>query len=296
MVLMWTRTTWTGLGMAACALAVVMWCLILVAQPAGQVLVWAGVLVLLVMVLAVKTLSVDDEQARDDARLHAAQQFQSACTHVGSDNEVVRSGGFYALGMIWRDWPGEHQRVLDYIQGWLQQHAVPAAADSTDQGTAGRRPAVDIQAALRELVRRPARPEGDPIDLARCALSDHDLREANLSSAILTKTELNRVNLAGAVLRDADLTGASLVEADLTSADLSGANLQRAQLVAATLTAVNLTGADIRGARLEQADLRETTGLTAAQLKLAQLDTNTVLPEGIDPDEVADAREPRRPY
>ncbi|MET9265258.1 pentapeptide repeat-containing protein [Amycolatopsis sp. NPDC004079] len=290
--------------------------LVLVAQPPGQALVGAGIIVLLVIALAIRIATTDDEQARADARLHASQYFQGACKNVGNDdNEVVRAGGFYALGMIWRDWPDEHQRVLDYVQAWLQKHAVGDDSDSSGRGNAGR-PDMDVAAALGELLNRPTRPERRPIDLARCSFVGFDLRAANLPGAVLTKIDLTRARLADAVLNGVDLDDAALVEADLsranlagamlrnarleranlTGADLSGANLQRAGLVAAKLAGVNFAGANLLGARLEHADLRETTGLTAAQLKTAELDPNTRLPADIDRDEVTGPRVRRQSF
>lgn len=312
---MWKRTTWTGLGIVSTGLAAMLWVLILAAAPSTWVLVFSGLMVLIVAVLALRIFTIDQEHARDDARLHAAQQLQGAVKLLASDSITARSGGFHSLGMIWRDWPDEHQRVLDYVQAWLQKNALPDGTDATDPRKTSR-PEMDVEAAMKELLRRPTRPERDPIDLTGCALSDHDLRGAQLPGAKLAKTQLNRVQFAGAVLTGADLSGADLVGTDLsnaqlaganlkdarlegtnlTGADLSGANLTRAKLPTSLLAGANFTRAELRGARLERCELHEAIGLTADQIKVAQIDKDTKLPEGIDPGEVADALERRRRY
>jgi uncharacterized protein YjbI with pentapeptide repeats len=303
------------MGIVATGLAAMLWFLILETVPSTQVQVFAGLMLLLVGTLAVRISRIDQRNARDDAHLHAAQQVQGAIKLLANDSVVARGGGFHVLGMIWRDWPDEHHRILACVQAWLQKNAVPDGTDATDSRKASR-PEMDVKAAMMELLGRPSRPETDPIDLAGCALSDHDLRGARLPAAKLAKTQLNRVQFAEAWLTGADLSGAELVGADLSNAQLAGADLRSARLDGANLAGADLSGANLTGVQLSKTklagakftgaelrmagmaycDLHEVIGLTASQIKVAQIDKNTRLPEGIDHDEVAVAMERRRPY
>jgi hypothetical protein len=118
----------------------------------------------------------------------------------------------------------------------------------------------------------------------------------NLDSARLLKANLRHADLARASLRQASLEGADLEQAvfkaaNLTQANLLGANVRGANFTAATLQDAILTGlvmdgvdftrANLAGADLSRADLRNARGLTAAQLKLANTDAGTRMPEGM---------------
>ncbi|MDJ0662764.1 MAG: pentapeptide repeat-containing protein [Crocosphaera sp.] len=85
--------------------------------------------------------------------------------------------------------------------------------------------------------------------------NDEDLREANLSGAILNNANLILADLREANLMGIDLSGANLMGADLSGADLLGANLTGANLTGAKLTEANLKGADLGDAMLQEADL-----------------------------------------
>lgn len=104
----------------------------------------------------------------------------------------------------------------------------------------------------------------------RCVQDGQDLRDADLTGAVLRDASFKRANLSGADLSGADarnaklvsaqmhgtmLDGANLVRADLTKADLQGASLREADLTRAKLFRANLREADLTGARLEGTDL-----------------------------------------
>ena len=92
-----------------------------------------------------------------------------------------------------------------------------------------------------------------------------NLRDADLSEAVLTDAALWAADLTGAdlsfawlgnaALWDVDLTGADLSFASLSGADLTDAHLNSADLTDADLTDAHLTGADLSGAVLSGADL-----------------------------------------
>lgn len=107
-----------------------------------------------------------------------------------------------------------------------------------------------------------------------------DLREANLSGAMLQGANLIQADLLGADLSGADLFGAilgstsligiNLRKAMLAGADLMGANLSRADLGEADLIAANLSGANLSGANLSRAKLMS-ANLVGADLAEANL-------------------------
>jgi uncharacterized protein YjbI with pentapeptide repeats len=101
-------------------------------------------------------------------------------------------------------------------------------------------------------------------DLQRADLAWADLRAAQLWKTV-AKGKLKDAQLQGAFLRDAQLQGAQL-----NSAKLQGADLRGAQLQAAELNYANLQGADLRGAVLQGADLSY-ANLQGADLRGAQM-------------------------
>ena len=94
-------------------------------------------------------------------------------------------------------------------------------------------------------------------DLSGADLRKANLREANLSDAILVGADLSGADLSGANLSWANLREADLRKANLRDADLSWANLSEADLGGADLRRANLSGSVMRGADLRDADLRE---------------------------------------
>ncbi len=136
-----------------------------------------------------------------------------------------------------------------------------------------------ILAAHRKWVESEGK-EGKKADLVRANLRVAYLFDANLQEAFLTEANLQGANLSlanlqGAVLYGANLQGAALRLANLQKAYLRGANLQKADLREANLFKANLQKAylgeaNLQGAKLQGAALREATGFTASQVKLAK--------------------------
>ena len=107
-----------------------------------------------------------------------------------------------------------------------------------------------------------------------------DLRQRDMSGAILiiadfTKANLSEADLSIAIMRSVRLSHANLTEADLTGADLERAiavraDFSKAQLVKARLSGADLTGADLTSARLIGAEMPGAV-LKGAVLKKALL-------------------------
>jgi hypothetical protein len=108
-----------------------------------------------------------------------------------------------------------------------------------------------------------------------------NLRHADLARASLRKASLESADLRRAILKAANLTQANLLGANMRDANLTAANLQDAVLTGLVMDGVDFTRANLAGADLTRADLRNARGLTADQLKLANTDSGTRMPEGV---------------
>lgn len=175
---------------------------------------------------------------------------------------------------------------------------------------------IDIQGALTVIARRDSSKEleDQKIDLRHATLMGANLTEANLQEAYLNAAKLqgaslnqanlkgasviaanlegadcNQANLQGAYLIkanltetclfDANLEGAFLRRAKLEKAILWNANLQRASLIKANLQEANLEGANLQGTDLRGANLQGAKNLSQKQIELAQIDSETILPD-----------------
>ncbi|MEX0349777.1 MAG: pentapeptide repeat-containing protein [Paracoccaceae bacterium] len=112
-----------------------------------------------------------------------------------------------------------------------------------------------------------------------------DLRNSNLTRAVMVAADLERVemqgadlsmaNLQGADLWLASLRGAVLFGADLQEANLGNADLQGADLSVTSMQGTDLSGADLQGAYLSFADLQgadlSSTNMQGASLLRANL-------------------------
>lgn len=116
------------------------------------------------------------------------------------------------------------------------------------------------------------------MNLDHRALTNIDLRGADLRGAIFWAADLTRANLAGANLSDCDFSLATLTDADLTGANLSGARFFRT-----VLFGTNLTSASARDSTWSQV----TTPLSHITMKDIDLGNANweldELPEGWEP-------------
>jgi uncharacterized protein YjbI with pentapeptide repeats len=97
--------------------------------------------------------------------------------------------------------------------------------------------------------------------LLRADLSRTDLRDTKLEQSVLSFADLREADLSSSKLVQASLTGAQMKGTILLDADLRNADLRGASLSGAVLRAADITGANLAGA-----DLRETSGITPAQI------------------------------
>jgi len=233
---------------------------------------------------AQKALLVSQEGQITDRYTKAIEQL-GAVDANGKKKLEVRLGGIYALERIANQSEKDHWPVIEVLSAYVRENALSKRQGSTRENRAVTEipppVAADIQAILTVLGRRDRKYE-DPTqeldlratDLSEAKLSRSNLSGANLLGAYLIGTKFNDASLHGACLIDANLFGAFL-----DRADLSGAFLNGAQILGAGLTGANLTWALLDGADLTGADLRQTKGLTQAQIDAAIGNSTTQLPE-----------------
>jgi uncharacterized protein YjbI with pentapeptide repeats len=215
------------------------------------------------------------------------ERFTRAIDQLGSAQPEVRLGGIYALERIAKDSPADRRTVAAVLAALVRTHApwmvgAPNGPEHPSATVDERLPwlehrAVDVQAALWVLSRRP--PSPDPLQLY---LSRVDLRAAFLRDARLPNTAIRHANLARALMPGIDLSRSDLEDTDLRNTDLraaqlTNASLHKAHLQSADLNGANLRGADLRGANLQGANLQ------GADLTHVRADATTVWPDGFNP-------------
>jgi uncharacterized protein YjbI with pentapeptide repeats len=110
-------------------------------------------------------------------------------------------------------------------------------------------------------------------------LTGQDVSGGNFADANLAGADLSQVTMIGATLRAANLAQAHLPYANLSQADGEGATLRRANLNNSNLSHANFAHANLEQANLKGANLFK-ANLAAARLHNAQIDENTILPDG----------------
>jgi uncharacterized protein YjbI with pentapeptide repeats len=119
------------------------------------------------------------------------------------------------------------------------------------------------------------------VNLDSARLIKANLRHADLARGSLRQASLEGADLQYAIFKAAKLMQANLLGAKMRGANLTAANLQDAILTGLVMDGVDFTRANLAGADLTRADLRNARGLTAAQLKFANTDSGTRMPEGM---------------
>jgi uncharacterized protein YjbI with pentapeptide repeats len=236
-------------------------------------------------------------QANLEAMLEkqTAEHYGRSIEHLGSETELVRIGGIYALERIAQGSALYHWPIMEVLTAYVREHSL-TADDDTPANHEGRPPrAAGIRAAIAVLVRRTrtfGRGEDRQLDLSRARLRGTYLGGAHLEGAILWNADLTVANLTDAHLEDARLTGATLIGAILLRADLSRAVLSAANLSSANLSGAMLGGANLSGVTLAGADLSRAS---LARANVSNVDLKAVDLEAVDLGGVLYDRETRWP-
>jgi uncharacterized protein YjbI with pentapeptide repeats len=215
-----------------------------------------------------------------DREGQVTERFTKAIDQLGNrDSLDVRLGGIYALERIARESERDHWPIIEVLTAFVREapNRMETGVTEAKDTDSGKKPGVDVQAALTVLARRTVDFDGNDqhLDLAEAELRSANLSEANLGGAILSHAnlggaDLSQANLEGALLAYANLERALLSEANLGGAYLYYANLRGALLSQANLGGANLTGANVERANLSEANLGDAR-LSEAKLEEAQL-------------------------
>lgn len=121
-------------------------------------------------------------------------------------------------------------------------------------------------------------------EMARVFMVNADLSKADLTKANLRNSDLRNINLSWATVNETDLVRAKLGKANLSNAtargsDFSDADLREADLRCAKLQGAMFQRASLLGAKLQGTDLSRSIGLSAEQVKSAEIDGLTKLPD-----------------
>ena len=265
-----------------------------------------------------KQAQADSQQAKTAEKRYASGQFSNGVELLAKDNQKgnpaigARIGGIYALEKLAGADPEQYgapvmKTLVAYIRDNAQRTALPVAArENSEEKTTDpekRKEAAHLGEDIKTAFAALKRLHDDQQVLKESGINQQELsfahtdfralclneiewiKNSDLSSANLTKTnlknaQLNGANLwnaqlYGADLRDAQLHGATLIGAqlhgaDLRDAQLNGADLGSAQLHGAYLIKAHLNGADLMFAQLHGTNLRDAQ-LHGANLMFAQL-------------------------
>jgi uncharacterized protein YjbI with pentapeptide repeats len=210
--------------------------------------------------------------ARAETSSTATSAFQFELVHPASGARLIRVFGTLPPRALCRN---AHWQAADLSQQWF------AGADCTDAQLQGAR----LNGAnFRSANLSGAQMQGATmwfVNLDYARLFKANLRHADLARASLRQASLEGADLRRAIFKAANMTQANLLGADMREANLTAANLKDAILTGLVMDGVDFTRANLTGADLSRADLRNARGLTAAQLRLANTDSGTRMPEGM---------------
>jgi uncharacterized protein YjbI with pentapeptide repeats len=211
-------------------------------------------------------------RARADASSAAASASRLELLSAASAGRLIRVFGALPPRALCRN---AHWQGADLSQQWF------AGADCTDAQLQGAR----LNGAnFRNANLSGAQMQGATmwfVDLDYARLSRANLRHADVARGSLRQASLEGADLRRAIFKAANMTQANLLGANMREANLTAANLTDAILTGLVMDGVDFTRANLTGADLSRADLRNARGLTAAQLKLANTDSGTRMPEGM---------------
>jgi len=243
---------------------------------------------------AQEQIKISDKQAKIAADNHLAETYTKAIEQIGGavwdpdypenkDNKTaIQLGGLYALEKIALSNHDYHGQIMEVLCAFVKLHAPRIdhkVKDRADKISGwGSSPPIIVQTALTIIGRRNLGFDEPPDKKKKVEIK---LENTHLSLAVLQGAKLNEAEFFGAVLQGANLTVAHFQRAYFTEADLRGAHLEGADLRGA-----NLIEADLRGAHLEGANL-EGAKITRAQIRLATIDEKTILPDGMNRDDLS---------
>jgi hypothetical protein len=217
----------------------------------------------------VTSVFTSSAQIRLSEQGQATDRFIKAVEEIdtgGSSHLDVRLGGIYALEMLAADSTDKQPAIVEVLAAFVHSNVPVASYELTpvpgpagdkwiriDSKCPGKRPTVDVQAALSVIGRRDPKYDGNPVDLSFACLGSANLMGAHLENANLRWSDLSNGRLDNAKLQRANLFEASLNGTLLLGADLRGVVARQATMRLANFTRANLTDSTFRFCYLESA-------------------------------------------
>lgn len=161
------------------------------------------------------------------------------------------------------DVEGANLDRVDLSQTTARPAAFSLVLDQADLGGVNFRSALLAGASLKGSRFYSTGPDGrlQTYDDAIADFSGAELKEADLTGAMLHQVRLSHTNLIRSILDRANLSQANLEGANLSSARLIKANLQQAVLKGASLTGADLSDADLSNTNLQEARLGQVSAV-----------------------------------
>ncbi len=227
------------------------------------------------------------------------ERYQKGAEMLGNKVLSVRLGGIYALQSLANEHPEIYHVQIMQLFCMFVCHPTEEREDEANVDGQPAQFRVDVQAVMKAIgTRNEAKVKLEKESGYTLNLSGSYLRNQRLSELNLSGIQFESANLSGAVLMRTNLSKAWLHEASLSGANLSGANLSGALLVQtdlsstrasfvdfskSSMTAADLTDSEVHGAKFEGAMFAKTNlsgtifykdgvqaeGLTERQIALA---------------------------
>lgn len=233
-------------------------------QAAGTLCTGVAVVVSIFALLSTNASNQAQHDLAEEGQV--SERFSKSVEQLASDILGVRLGGIYGLERIMRaarSSDGDEPAVIGVLCAFVREKT-SSHPSGVQPDPATVTPAIDVQAALTVISRRPyAAATGPLIDLAHAHLDGADLQGADLSHAQLAGSSLAHAALAHAILDQATLDYADLTLANLNQAHLIGTHLRGADLTRANLSQAHLDGAIASQAIAAYANLNDATATYA---------------------------------
>jgi len=248
--------------------------LLLAAIIGLPLLIWRGVSLDRSSKAAQKQAENAQMQAENVSKSHVADTYTRAIEQLGAvdskgePNLELRLGGLYALEKIAKANEDYHPQIMEVLCAYVRMHCQNDFDPEEDDSEQHFEPlGIDIHACLTVIGRREVSFDKIPLDLIGVQLIGANLRNGSFVKADLTKANLSKTDLT---------------EANFSQADFLGANLSEAILIRAKFNGTDLKFANLREAHFNKADLSGAKNLTCKQIKSANIDRQTILPDYIN--------------
>jgi uncharacterized protein YjbI with pentapeptide repeats len=239
----------------------------------------------------------------------------TAADHLAAATSIQRVGGIHAVARLMKESSADHQGLVDILSSFVRDAAklepdrdlLSDEADDMEDDEAyeymwswvPERPAIDVQAALSALAKRPRRPEVSWLPLGGTRLTGlrlnshsiqsfhfegsdlrgSDFANARASSFAFLESDVRGSNFSGATLRSGHLAESDFRYSYFRWVDLSGSGFYDSDFRGCLFIDPMVRDCDFHDADFRGVDLSTAIGLTNEQIATAQTDEHTILPK-----------------